>query len=288
VRRVPEGVSAIIPAFDAEAFVADAVTSVLGQTAPVVECIVVDDGSSDDTAAVAERAGARVVRQSRGGQAAARNRGAAEARGDTLGFLDADDLWLPRRVERMLPALPQAGAVLCANRVVGAGAPAGPEVRLRPDPPSVASLLLWRGTVVSPGSNLLITRAAFEDVGRFDAALVPVEDWEFLVRLVERERLAYVDEILVEYRWHGGNATADLDALGAGLRRAYDRILQRRPQAVSRRRAEGGLHRMLAAAHVRLGSRRQAAAHLSRATVLDPLELIRAVAQSGRSRWPPK
>src|SRR5690242_17155890 len=100
-------VSAIIPAHNCERFLADAIDSALGQTYAEVECVVVDDGSTDGTADVASAYGNRVrlIRQEQRGVSAARNRGAAEAKGNLLAFLDADDRWLPERVERQLQAL---------------------------------------------------------------------------------------------------------------------------------------------------------------------------------------
>jgi len=106
-------VSAIIPVCDGRAFIGDALDAVLGQTRPPEEIIVVDDGSTDGTAAwVEERyrgAGdhprVRVVRQANQGVAAARNLGAAEARGDYLALCDADDVWLPRKLETQLSVI---------------------------------------------------------------------------------------------------------------------------------------------------------------------------------------
>ena len=100
-RETGASVGAIIPAHNAEAYLRDAIDSVLAQSHPVVDCVVVDDGSTDATAAIAEAYGppVRVVRQENRGVSAARNRGAAEAEGALLAFLDADDRWLPDRLK---------------------------------------------------------------------------------------------------------------------------------------------------------------------------------------------
>ena len=207
-------VSVVIPAFNAEGFVADSVESVLAQTHPHVECIVVDDGSTDGTRRVVESFGGRVrlVSQPHTGVSTARNTGAAMAGGELLAFLDADDAWLPERIERGLVEMRscRAEAVLCATRVVGDSPPMGRVLRLRPDPMTLESLLLWRGSVVSPSSNLLIERRAFEEMGGFEPSLSTAADFELLARLVRRGRLAYLDEPLVIYRWHDENMTRDL------------------------------------------------------------------------------
>ena len=99
--------SAVIPAYNAAEFVGRAIKSVLGQTRPADEIIVVDDGSTDDTAeAVREYAGqVRYIRQDNAGASAARNRGIAEAKGEWIAFLDVDDEWLPENLEVQLGLL---------------------------------------------------------------------------------------------------------------------------------------------------------------------------------------
>lgn len=104
-------VSVVIPAFNAERFLAGAIQSALSQSVPPLEIIVVDDGSTDRTAEVAERFGppVRCARQENGGPSAARNRGIREARGEFIAFLDADDRWLPvhlAEATRVLVAYP--------------------------------------------------------------------------------------------------------------------------------------------------------------------------------------
>ncbi len=95
-------ISAVIPAYNAEAFLGRAIESALAQTRPPEDIVVVDDGSTDATAKVAERFGepVRCIRQENAGPSAARNRGIREARGTHVAFLDADDEWLPGHLER--------------------------------------------------------------------------------------------------------------------------------------------------------------------------------------------
>lgn len=100
----PAPISVIIPAHNAARFLAEAVASVRAQRVPVAEIIIVDDGSTDGTPGVvaALGAGVRAVRQPQSGAAAARNRGAALAGAEWLAFLDADDVWLPGKLEVQL------------------------------------------------------------------------------------------------------------------------------------------------------------------------------------------
>jgi glycosyltransferase involved in cell wall biosynthesis len=168
-------VSTLIPAFNSERLLGTAIESVLAQTRAPVECIVVDDGSSDGTADVAGRYGkqVRLLRGENRGAAAARNRGEEVARGEFLALLDADDRWLPERVERELEALdvrPDIDAVMCATEVVDADL--RPLGVIRQDPELKAEdLLLCRSPLVSTGSNLLVTRECYEAVGGFDESV---------------------------------------------------------------------------------------------------------------------
>src|SRR5262245_2930157 len=100
-RRTPR-VSAVITAFNGEPYLADAIESVLNQTMPVHELVVVDDGSTDQTAAVVRRYTSprvRLVQQKNQGLPRARNRGLAETTGELVCFLDCDDFWLPEKTE---------------------------------------------------------------------------------------------------------------------------------------------------------------------------------------------
>lgn len=100
-------VSVVIPCYNGARFLAETLTSVSRQTSPPLEVIVIDDGSTDDSAAIAESFGppVRVIRQHNQGESVARNRGIDEARGDWIALLDADDLWEPTKLERQLEAV---------------------------------------------------------------------------------------------------------------------------------------------------------------------------------------
>ncbi|NEP84931.1 MAG: glycosyltransferase family 2 protein, partial [Okeania sp. SIO3B3] len=111
-------VSVIIPAYNRADLIGETVDSVLAQTHPDIEIIVIDDGSTDNTADVLATYGSalRVIRQANAGQQAARNAGIRAATGDYIAFLDSDDLWLPHRIEAQLQRfeeVPEAGLVYC-------------------------------------------------------------------------------------------------------------------------------------------------------------------------------
>jgi glycosyltransferase involved in cell wall biosynthesis len=258
-------VSAIIPAFNAEHVLATAIDSVLAQTKAPLECIVVDDGSTDSTADVARRYCGRIrlIQKENRGAAAARNRGARVASGELLAFLDADDRWLPERLERGLETLaahPHVDAVMCATEVVDADLRPGEMIRQDPNL-TEEEMVLCRAPLVSTGSNLLITRACFEAVGGFDETLpskAGAEDWLMIFHLVEREALTTIPDVLVQYRLHEGNTSTSATRLEADMVEAFDRIYSRpglKPQLrLARRRGYANLHRMLAGAYYAEGS----------------------------------
>ncbi len=161
-----ELVSVVIPAFNAEAFVAEAIESVLAQDHEPVEVIVVNDGSTDATAAIAARYPVRCLRQANGGQAAARNAGVAAAQGSLVSFLDADDVWRASKLATEVAHL-QAHAELDyvlvrMQRTLLPGAPWPPGTPAgwfeEPQP----------GTLPSAA---LVRRSALERIGPFDTAL---------------------------------------------------------------------------------------------------------------------
>ena len=165
----PLAVAVVIPAFDAEPFLAEAIDGVLAQTSLAVEVLVVDDGSRDRTSAIAARyedRGVRLFRQQNLGAGAARNRGVALTSAPLLAFLDADDLWPRDRLERLL-------AVLAADRTLD-GVIGDVECFAAPDMAEAdrARLAVPAGT--QPGwlpSALLLRRGAWERIGPFNESL---------------------------------------------------------------------------------------------------------------------
>jgi glycosyltransferase involved in cell wall biosynthesis len=269
-------VSVVIPAYNAERFVGEAIESVLAQTHPYVECIVVDDGSTDATTAIARSFGERVraYRQHNQGVSAARNAGARAATGSLLAFLDADDRWSPDWLAQMLEALTARGAdaTACAYRLVDAGgAPIG-TLRMAPMP-TVESLLTFQGTVAPLGSNMLIRRAAFESAGGWDERLALSQDWELLFRLLASgSALAYLDEPLTDYRQHPGSLTTDVDLLESDMTRAFAIVFAADGGALEalRRPAYARLHRMLSGSFAEAGRPWRAGLHAARSALYEP------------------
>lgn len=191
---MPSPVSVIIPAYNAGQRITRTIQSVLDQTLPVLEVIVVDDGSSDDTVAVAARFGGivRVISKPNGGPASARNLGAREARGTWLAMLDADDWWFPRKNELQLAHASDDAVGLSHCRL---------DHRVEKPPDILTFDILWERNWIA-NSSAMIRRTAFEQLGGFveDRRLISVEDYNLWLRTAAAGwRVVTCPHILVHY-----------------------------------------------------------------------------------------
>lgn len=204
-------VSAIIPTYNRAHIVCDAIESVLTQTYPQIEVIVVDDGSKDDTLARLKQYGERirVLSQANAGPAAARNRGMAAARGELIAFLDSDDLWLPEKTERQVALLERAGESVpcCLSNIMmkwNSGDRASFDIALlKPTAEegvwlNVDEVLATRFVLFNQG--IIIRRAVLERIGVFDESIRYLEDVEFPLRLSLEGPWAFIETPLVTWR----------------------------------------------------------------------------------------
>ncbi len=204
---VKQLVSVVIPAFNAARFIEAAVLSVLAQTHRPFEVIIVDDGSTDGTGDLAARFGppVRVVRQPNCGVSAARNRGIEEADGEYVALLDADDEWVPPKLERQVQYMRQRpDVVACFVDSVAVREPSGSETafRYRLESDMVRALLL-HGPIIGNASSVLMPRALVRRVGGFDPALSQSADWDMWLRLAGYGPFGFIAERLVRIRLHG-------------------------------------------------------------------------------------
>jgi glycosyltransferase involved in cell wall biosynthesis len=171
------GVSVVIPVFNGANYLAAAIESVLAQTYPAAAIIVVDDGSEDGTPDVARRFASRIIylRQENGGLSAARNAGQALVTTDLLAFLDADDVWCPRKLEWQVPHLAGGPAMVFGHTVQF----------ISPDLSAEECALLKCNTAPMPaycGSSIVLHNRSFAAVGGFDPAFRIGEFMEFYAR----------------------------------------------------------------------------------------------------------
>src|SRR5262249_22986841 len=202
-------VSVAIPSYNSGHMVTEAIDSVLAQTVVPDEIIVVDDGSKDDTRERLAHCGERIryIHQSNQGVAAARNRGVQEAHGDHVAFLDADDVWHPRKLDLQLRAL--AGRADLG--LVGTSSFDWPAERLpEPDVLRGGELMVvpWEQLAVRNvfvTSSLLVRRDVLQRVGPFDTRLQGPEDHDLWLRIAEVAEVANLPLPLTGYRYVTGS-----------------------------------------------------------------------------------
>lgn len=220
-------VSVVIPTRNRRRLLALALASVLDQRDVVLEVIVVDDASTEASAASPGRLGDARVRTIRHdaphGPSAARNRGIAEAKGEWIAFLDDDDVWAPEKLAAQLQALAETGRrwaytgavnIAVDHRILGGAPPR--------DPATVAAVLPRLNAVPGGCSNVIVHRAALPPEG-FDGGLRLCQDWDLWIRLNQSGPPAWVPRPLVAYRVHGENASLNTAAFLADLE-----VLERR------------------------------------------------------------
>src|SRR5216684_3041492 len=206
-------VSAIIPAYNAEATLARAIDCCLAQTHPLYEIIVVDDGSTDGTADIARRYAepVRLERKKNGGPSSARNHGARVAQGDWLAFLDADDRWLPTKIEKQL-TLAESDDVAVVHTRIKSVPPQSPP------PLEVTFAHLWEANRVGT-STVLMRRSVFERLGGFNKLCDPVEDYNLWLRVAATGgRILNYPEALTEYSRGNGLSSHAENMLTGQLR----------------------------------------------------------------------
>jgi glycosyltransferase involved in cell wall biosynthesis len=220
-------VSVVIAVLNGERLIAEAIESALAQTLVPHEIIVVDDGSTDETAEVVMRyPSVRLIRQANAGPAAARNAAIRVASGEYIAPLDHDDLFTPDRLRVMVKALeahPEAPYVAGKQRIeVLPGTPL-PDWLKSTDPSELERLQVERGTDL-----ILMRRSAFDHVGFFDESMTSGGedvDWVFRCAELGLVEVEVHDEVLIR-RLHGRNMTMDED----GMKRAMFAILRKRAQ----------------------------------------------------------
>lgn len=208
-------VSVVIATYQGEAFVRQTVESVLRQDHPSFELIVVDDGSRDGTRDVLRSFGAKLalVEQANQGVAAARNAGAARARGEWIAFLDQDDLWEPELLSTLAAELERHDdwALVYADSwiVDRAGVRHGRRSEHLAYAQGEVLVPLLAGNFI-PIETSLFRRSAFLEVGGFEPRWRFLEDYDLVLRLARRWRVGYVDRVLASYRIHDRNLSHDI------------------------------------------------------------------------------
>jgi glycosyltransferase involved in cell wall biosynthesis len=207
----------VIPAYNASSTIERTVRSVCAQTFENFEVVVIDDGSTDDTADLVAAIGDPRVRCqsiSNGGVSTARNLGLRSAVGEYVAFLDADDCWLPTKLAVQVDALgarPEVGLCFVGIRRVDTELRTIGCTRAQSHDDYCAALLLYSSIVAV--SSALVRKEAAESIGGFDPAFSQCADWDFWLRLCRRTPFLAIDELLVLYRMSPDNMSSDIALL---------------------------------------------------------------------------
>lgn len=209
-------VSVVIPAYNVACWIGETLDSILDQTFRDFEVIVVNDGSTDETSKVVAKYGRRVryLYKENGGASSARNLGIRAARGSHIAFIDADDLWMPEKLELQMQLLSKFNLawvysdaeVLEGNKVL-----CKVSQRSKLHAGDILRPLLLQDFIPSP--TPLIRREVFDTVGYFDESpLLHIgEDWNMWLRIAARYQIRLVDRPLAKYRRHSASQTGTMN-----------------------------------------------------------------------------
>ncbi len=276
-------VSVVIPTYNYGRFLGEAIESVLAQTFPVFEIIVVDDGSSDNTEEVVAKFGDKVkyIKQKNGGVGLARNTGVKNSSGEFIALLDADDVWLPQKIERQMQLLQsdeEIGLVTTGLREFGEDGETIDKHQSGQNGWCAEKLLLYEPVVIGPGSSALIKREVFERIGGFDERkeMHPAEDWEFCYRVAQQTKLAFLPELLVEYRNHGNNVHLQLPKFERAMLLAYEKNFRNSSMEIQKlkRQSYGALHKVLAGGYFQTQDYKQFIKHSLKCFWLQPQNIV--------------
>jgi glycosyltransferase involved in cell wall biosynthesis len=274
-------VSIVIPNYNYAHYLREAIDSVLAQTYPEIEIIVVDDGSTDESKDILKSYGGQIkaVIQQNQGVSAARNNGVSKSSGQFISFLDADDSWLPAKIEKQVErfladktlGLVHVGVVevdtdgdFLLNRVEGLEGDVSIE------------LLLIKQSILGGGSGLMVPRSVFDEVGGFDKRLSTSADWDFFYQISNRYPVGFIPEILLKYRVHNSNMHSNVKAMEHDMMIAFEKAFIGMPPELRKikRRAYGSLHQNLAGSYFVAGEYFAFVHHSFKSLALDPSNIV--------------
>jgi len=224
-------VSVVIPAYQVEASVGAAISSALSQTYGDLEVVVVDDGSTDETGAIARAfpTPVRVLRQENAGVAAARNRGIEEAAGELIAFCDADDVLLAGHLDALVRVFDEHGGIATSNcywLFPGGIDRSRKRYKGRFPAPQAQRLAILEQNFVSTMS--LFPKALADEIGPFDTELRVAEDWDFWLRAIfAGHRVALQPKPLALYRWGTSGLSSDVESMDAHVTAVLRKAEQR-------------------------------------------------------------
>jgi glycosyltransferase involved in cell wall biosynthesis len=293
-------VSVIIPTYNRARMVREAVASCLGQGVEPIQIVVVDDGSTDDTAHELSRFASAIelIELDHSGSAArTRNHGIERARGELVAFLDSDDVFLPGKLRRQIEALRQhpAAGLAYSDGVFFSERPDEPRGCVLdglPRPCGDALSELLRGNFVFP-ATALIRRRVLEQTGGFDEHIEPAEDYDLWLRIAASHDFVFVPGRVAAIRRHPGSHSSDATVAHGAAIQALDKLEELFPEratvfSAALREGYARHHAAIARAHVARGEPAAALRSIAAAAgyaLRNPFRAARALYQwRGRQR----
>lgn len=225
-------VTVVIPAYNAMEYLPETVESVLRQSFSDFELLIVNDGSSDNIEEWAHAitdSRVNLISQENKGLSGARNAGILTAKGEYITFLDADDLWEPTKLEKQVDCLEKnikIGLVYTwvnyfyrPEDIVSNGRK-GPEIE-----GDIFEQILEKNFIMC-GSNVMIRRTCFDEVGVFDESLSPAADWDMWIRIAAQYPFAVVKEVLVHYRQHNSSMSKNYVSMLSDFNKIFEKVFQ--------------------------------------------------------------
>jgi len=208
-------VSVIIPVYNGEKFLEEAIRSVIDQDYSSWELLIVDDGSTDTTASIAGKFAADIrvkyYFQDNAGVSSARNNGVRNATGDFFAFMDADDVWLGSNLLEKVNYLvnnPNVGLVHSHTEIINESSVRTGIVKEGKEGWLLDELLLWQNTSINAPSSILIRKEVMTAVGVFDEELSTAADQDFYFRIAQKYAIGNIQKVLVLYRTHPNNMSS--------------------------------------------------------------------------------
>ncbi len=227
-------ISVVVPAYNVEKTIQETIQSIQQQTFSDFELIVINDGSTDGTLDVInsiQDPRLKVFSYENAGLPEARNRGIDRSSGGFITFIDADDLWTPDKLELQLAALqkhPEAGLVYSWTSFMSSeGKEFSKDVPVFFEGNVYPQLLV--GNFINSGSNAMLRREAIESVGKFDASLRSIEDWEYWLRVAAKWSFALVPKYQILYRQSSSSMASKVDVMEKYSSLVIERAFQAAP-----------------------------------------------------------
>jgi len=222
-------VSVIMPVYNREEYVGYAISSILDQTYSNVEVVAVNDGSTDRSLQILREFEDKypgkvvVIDQANQGQVASRNNAISQAKGRYIAFLDSDDLWQPTKLEKQMPLFNDVvGLVYCAvDNINEDGEKIDTELCESDCRGDIYPKLLVSNRMT--GGTVVVRRDVIDKVGVFDTDFPAAENWDLWIRVCKVSEADFVNEPLVQYRFHPGNMSKDQTLMLSVIQRIIDK-----------------------------------------------------------------